>query len=179
MSDTTEKEVCVWCSKCQRFDPLNAQKFHWEFYRKCALCGTLRELIRPQAKGNWRYLGFSTYSDYLASDLWKSIRARVLKRDHGQCCRCGRGATQVHHKSYHINVLLGRTLKPLVSICHTCHKAIEFKSTGEKNCLHEANRALKWFTAKPKKPSKSQLKKQRRKKPRWLRLKLARSKPRP
>lgn len=74
-------------------------------------------------------LGFSTYSDYLASDLWKAIRARVLDRAGHLCRLCGKNrATQVHHTSYMLPVMRGdfRLLRLLVASCGDCHRAVEF-----------------------------------------------------
>ena len=71
-------------------------------------------------------LGFKSYQDYLASDLWKSIRAEVLKRDGGKCQICGGAAVQVHHTCYS-RASLTRMTDGQISICRSCHKFIEFE----------------------------------------------------
>lgn len=86
--------------------------------------------------------GHKNYNVYLQSDLWLSIRARVLK-DNAVCvCGCGRLANQVHHKAYTESNLLGESLRGLVPINNDCHYKIEF--CGErKTSLGEANYNLK------------------------------------
>lgn len=66
-------------------------------------------------------LGFLSYRIYLASDLWKSIREKVLERDKHQCRRCGRPAKTVHHSHYGYDVMRGVRLEPLYLLCGGCH----------------------------------------------------------
>jgi 5-methylcytosine-specific restriction endonuclease McrA len=70
-----------------------------------------------------RTLGFSSYQDYLRSPIWRFVRGLVMKRCRGQCesCRINR-ASQVHHTSYSVKVLLGHKLKRLVGVCDMCHE---------------------------------------------------------
>lgn len=75
-------------------------------------------------------LGFKTYDDYLASDLWLRIKAEVLERDRGICKTCGKAAYTAHHVTYGLAVMLGQDLSQLISICRGCHYSCEFK--GEK-----------------------------------------------
>jgi 5-methylcytosine-specific restriction endonuclease McrA len=78
-------------------------------------------------------MGYSSYRAYLASDLWKSIRERVLERDGGMCRMClKRKARSVHHITYHEDTLRGETLDQLVSVCGGCHVVSEFDRKGEK-----------------------------------------------
>ena len=86
--------------------------------------------------------GFSCYSEYLFSDLWKSIRLRVLERDHWTCVVCEYPATQVHHLSYADAVLLGERIDKLVSVCAPCHFKIEFAGNGNKLPLAKAVKKL-------------------------------------
>jgi hypothetical protein len=72
------------------------------------------------------------YKAYLETDLWATIRARVLKRDGGLCRICGGTATQCHHTNYGTAVLTGRSLVALFAICRSCHKFIEFNIDGRK-----------------------------------------------
>lgn len=85
--------------------------------------------------------GFDSYKAYLASDLWKSIRATVLKRDKHACLVCGERATEVHHKSYKMDAIVGAKTLSLMSLCRNCHVTIEF-SGQEKLSVREANRKL-------------------------------------
>jgi hypothetical protein len=85
-----------------------------------------------------RRLGFGSYRDYLASDLWKGIRQRILAR-HPRCFLCGDTAEQVHHGSYKRAALTGKDLRTLFSLCRACHESIEFRpSDGAKLNLGQA-----------------------------------------
>lgn len=87
-------------------------------------------------------MGYSSYKLYLDSPLWKSIRARVLRKFDGKCKGCGRTANQVHHHQYSRQVLDGRSIEGMSAICGECHEGIEFH--GEiKLSLRHANRRLK------------------------------------
>ena len=87
-----------------------------------------------------KLMGFDSYSAYLNSDLWQSIRAKVLdgKRCH---CGCGKKANQVHHKRYCEDNLMGVRIHSMVPIYSRCHKEIEFHE-GEKTSLRQANSRL-------------------------------------
>ena len=71
-------------------------------------------------------MGYSNYNHYLQSDLWNKIRTKVFARDHSQCYGCGNKASQVHHANYSRDVLKGKNIKCLYSVCHDCHQKIEF-----------------------------------------------------
>ena len=82
-----------------------------------------------------------TYEDYLQSPFWFVIRNIVLFRDSFECTLCGDNATCVHHHNYGADVLYGKDLHALVSLCDTCHKLIEFDEAGAKiNDLDEKRR---------------------------------------
>ena len=87
-------------------------------------------------------MGFESYEDYLRSDLWRCIRAYVL-RDNAKCARCGLRATQVHHKMYTIGILEGRHDKFLLPVCKKCHHDSEFDMDGNKRSMRSVNRVLK------------------------------------
>lgn len=80
-------------------------------------------------------MGFPTYAAYLASELWKGIRARVLRRD-GYACRFCVGtkarAIQVHHGAYDGPTLRGEKLGRLYSSCATCHRSLEMGDGNKK-----------------------------------------------
>lgn len=71
-------------------------------------------------------MGFSGYKEYLESDLWESIRKRVLFRDGNKCRLCKKPATAVHHNNYDKRSLAGTNLRHLLSVCHGCHYKMEF-----------------------------------------------------
>ena len=72
-----------------------------------------------------------TYAQYLESPLWHAIRRTVLIRE-PNCRRCGKLATQVHHASYALDVLLGLWQQPLWSVCRKCHQLAEIGPEGSK-----------------------------------------------
>jgi hypothetical protein len=97
-------------------------------------------MITPQARGSYakrdnkiRLLGLgSNYREYLASDLWKSIRKRVMERDKGTCRICFEAASQVHHSAYTKAGLTGTAITGLYAVCRGCHEFIEFEQNGDK-----------------------------------------------
>jgi hypothetical protein len=93
-----------------------------------------------------RYLsemGYPTYTGYLASDLWKRIREKVLRRDCKICRLCGKEACQVHHKGYGRKVLIGSDLNALVSLCSSCHGEVEFDENRRKRSFAGAQTAYR------------------------------------
>jgi hypothetical protein len=84
-------------------------------------------------------MGYISYAHYLRCKLWKGIRAKVLKRAKGTCevCRVN-PPTEVHHRSYIKQVMLGKNLQYLVATCRTCHQEAEFDG-GRKVTLSHAN----------------------------------------
>jgi hypothetical protein len=84
-----------------------------------------------------RQIGFASYADYLASDLWDGIRYRVLVAARRTCCACGGEASQVHHSRYTEGNLRGRNREDLHAVCRTCHEKAELDSGG-----NAANSAL-------------------------------------
>jgi len=87
-------------------------------------------------------MGYGSYGEYLDSKLWRRIRGRVLARDKGMCCVCRDKAKHVHHTSYSREVLEGKSIRHLRSLCATCHEIGEFDSSGRKVSLREANERL-------------------------------------
>lgn len=85
------------------------------------------------------------YQEYMASELWRTIRERIMERDRWTCQACGRKATVVHHKSYDREVLDGNRDSDLIAICNHCHQQIEFTfndGSRAKNSLAKANAKL-------------------------------------
>lgn len=85
-------------------------------------------------------LGYSTYREYLQSDDWKKIRDERLRR-FPNCTFCGEKASQVHHFSYHDQVLLGILGALLFPVCESCHCEIELDN-GRKRQLRESQDKL-------------------------------------
>jgi hypothetical protein len=99
-------------------------------------------LGRSQRNFVLKAYGYKSYKDdYLRSDLWQTIRAKVLQG--AMCvCGCGRLANLVHHKAYTEANLMGYTLRGLVALHQDCHYKIEFSEDRKCN-LGEANSRLK------------------------------------
>lgn len=82
-------------------------------------------------------LGFKTYQQYVASDLWASIRQRVIERDECLCQSCKRPGCEVHHMDYDMDTLEGKSLDRLVLLCFHCHRQIEKQrkqALGRRKC---------------------------------------------
>lgn len=81
---------------------------------------------------NLSIIGFSSYSDYLESSLWKVIRGKIFARDNWKCtirnCKLGkrRLMLEAHHISYSLPVLLGIEPGSIVTLCSYCHRYLEF-----------------------------------------------------
>lgn len=86
---------------------------------------------------NLSLLGFRSYSEYLESDLWKTIRDFQLA-EFPKCRLCRRDACVVHHLRYDMHTLAGRGKLMLVSMCHWCHEWCEFED-GVKLDVYRAN----------------------------------------
>lgn len=71
-----------------------------------------------------RRLGFSSYKEYLKSELWKEIRTKILTKNKHTCRYCLGRATQVHHLGYTMSVMSGKILFNLVCVCRECHEKI-------------------------------------------------------
>lgn len=81
---------------------------------------------------SYKKLGFSTYDQYLDSDIFKGIKESVLKIHDNKCCCCGNLADQIHNIKYTYENMSGKNYKDLVSICKKCHHKIEFNKNGER-----------------------------------------------
>ena len=87
-------------------------------------------------------MGFSSYCEYRASDLWHSIRQRAFIV-HGERCRlCRFQAHVIHHHSYAENVLRGHDLFSLFPLCNDCHSSIEFLN-GRKLTLSQVQKRFR------------------------------------
>ena len=71
-----------------------------------------------------RSLGFNSYPQYLRSDLWLSIKRRVMERDGYECGLCLARGRVVHHLKYNEETVKGETLDWLLTLCTKCHKSL-------------------------------------------------------
>lgn len=108
-----------------------------------------------------RQLGFISYSEYLESVLWASIRKRVLSGGYARCIKCKRQADQVHHSRYDIDTLCGHCLIHLHPVCARCHSRSEYDLNGKKLSLETANQNLLVKSGKARGPKRKTRKKKR------------------
>lgn len=114
-----------------------------------------RKKKKPKSEWWWDYrsrndrlktLGYETYGDYLKSPLWRSIRRTQFTKS-PICEMCHSKAEVVHHKTYAVDVLRGKTLVGLASLCNACHERIEWDG-DIKRSLTATNTLLKQGTPK-------------------------------
>ena len=86
---------------------------------------------------NLRRMGYSSYADYLSSELWSRIRARVFSLKGRRCFLCSNSATELHHNRYHTNDLTGEVIRHINPVCRACHQSIEFPD-GYKGTVYRA-----------------------------------------
>ena len=69
---------------------------------------------------------YQTYAEYLRHPLFLAARQIAMQTTGGRCVRCGKPATEVHHKDY---CRWGMFDPPsvLMPVCHACHCVIEGK----------------------------------------------------
>lgn len=81
-------------------------------------CSSLHEFLALL-----KLLGFNSYSDYLTSPLWRSIRQRVYEAKGHVCLSCEiNAADDIHHDRYDRDTLMGTSLKYLRPLCRHCHE---------------------------------------------------------
>lgn len=73
---------------------------------------------------NLNILGFSSYQEYLDSDLWKSLREKAKTREHfSECYLCrSKENINLHHRSYkwiHLPIL-----RNIISLCQKHHNEL-------------------------------------------------------
>ncbi len=95
--------------------------------------------LRKQEIKNWRR-EFSdatgekwqeVHKRYLASELWKRIKAPILVRANGRCEDCGNHSKlDVHHKNY-ARIGGDEKQEDLIALCHECHKKADRKRERE------------------------------------------------
>ena len=129
--------ICDQCKTMKRIPKWKVRNCH------ACDCGNLVDIIsRNDVRSiSLQWLGFASYREYLGSDLWESIRSKVVNRE-STCCKCGETANQVHHLNYLFQTMNGNDLSGLVPICKSCHYKIEFTLSGKKRTLGHANGAL-------------------------------------
>lgn len=68
----------------------------------------------------WKALGFKSYKDYLASDMWKDKKKLMLSL-YPSCQKCDSNiGLNVHHKNYYSVGNEGQ--EDLIVLCFKCHE---------------------------------------------------------
>lgn len=131
--------MILTCSKCKASK--HSREFSgWAEDRKlkldkgclCDECRGTRPLDYDRRNRFLKVLGFNSYSHYLNSEMWATIRNLILRRDGGKCVVCKAPAVNVHHNSYEMDVLIGKETKQLVSLCRKHHEEAEFDETTKR-----------------------------------------------
>jgi len=79
---------------------------------------------------------------YLAGNLWKSIKQKVLKAANHKCIACPSKANTVHHRDYRPSTMSGEDLQYLVAICNACHTRIHSRGDDTKRDPTEWDKVL-------------------------------------
>jgi len=77
---------------------------------------------RSDTRAQRRASAKAAYREYLQSQEWAAIRARVLLRAGRKCEGCGEEATQVHHLTY--EHVFEEFLFELIAVCRGCHERL-------------------------------------------------------
>jgi len=100
-------------------------------------------LLKKLTKNDMDSISSLPYEKYMSTALWKKIRLWILKRDSECCVVCKKEASEVHHRDYKEQTLIGGTPDMLVSLCISCHDKIENDESGTKRKdLHEKDHRL-------------------------------------
>ena len=126
-----------WCRTCQRA----AARVTYAANRQQRKLNAKGEDYGSR-NANLRRMGFGSYAEYLASDLWREIRRKVFAAKGRACSLCNAPASQLHHNRYHTNDLKGKRLTFISPVCRSCHERIEFQG-GRKVGVMDAARAFR------------------------------------
>jgi hypothetical protein len=99
--------------------------------------------LMPFATEAFPALGFQTYQDYLASPLWRRIKAEELLKAGRRCAACKSETGIVHHRDYRPRVLLGDDRSALVVLCEPCHTEVHRAETGADHCWNDREENLR------------------------------------
>lgn len=119
----------VWlqCDNCGKaLSSAFPRGHHPEYKRYKKWDGNLSDVFYAKKKLDWisgQEDRRSEYAEFLASDEWKALRARVMQRAEGQCEAClNADAVAVHHVDYESGWL--PPAWKLRAVCHACHDGI-------------------------------------------------------
>lgn len=85
-----------------------------------------------------RSMGFSSYGEYIRSELWRSISREYLHKR--RCVACDRPAAVVHHVCYTEGGLRGDDTRHFLACCRHCHEWAHFFKGEHLNPLEAASR---------------------------------------
>ena len=102
--------------------------------------------------------------DYLHPQ-WKSLRAKVLRRDNYKCLTCGSNKQLCCHHNYYIegNQLWEYPLNAFQTLCKDCHDAFHKITPGRDMVRKTGNKKIRKVKPKKKETKHSRLKKKENK----------------
>jgi hypothetical protein len=144
--------ICRQCTRCgvQRGDYVSRKQYadgqlealpEWDMSLEKrygdALNGAMRSRFTSE-KEKARNAFLKRHEAFLKSEVWKKLRAKVLKRAHGLCEGCGEAAaTQVHHLNY-TRWGGNELLIDLLAVCDSCHSKLHPKDKHPVDLLIES-----------------------------------------
>ena len=97
----------------------------------------LRKLVRSCGEFHVRLkaIGFSNYSDYLASEHWQEVRQKYDVQSK-RCAGCDRQAFCIHHVTY-VNLGNEDLEGDFLPLCFDCHERVH-------ELLKESKKSVEW-----------------------------------
>jgi hypothetical protein len=87
-------------------------------------------------------MGFSSYSEYLSSKLWKYIKNKAKRKEAFKyCVICGGEDINLHHIEY--NHIDKNTLVNIIPTCFSCHQKIHKEANKNNISLKSAVKIVK------------------------------------
>ena len=91
---------------------------------------------------------YKKYAKYRRSEIWKTIKKRILQAASGECAACNQQAVVVHHRDYRPRVLAGLDDTPLVALCEFCHEQVHARGLTAFRSWTQEERVLAELVAK-------------------------------
>ena len=83
--------------------------------------------VYKQRKSALEKMGVASYEEYLKSETWDEIKRQVFAAKGYGCSCCRKFAKEIHHQSYDLETMQGRTLAFLWPVCRQCHRKTHFR----------------------------------------------------
>jgi hypothetical protein len=112
--------------------------------------------LRPNRRSTLKQLGFSSYDEYLRSDLWAANRKRLKLA--ARCWCCGSFSNLHHHHTTYANIG-NEQPGDLVVLCQKCHRGVHNFVTLYKLKLEKGHLAYKKLLETGERPKRAPRKK--------------------